>query len=280
MWEKTLNPNIKIIREKIPLNKIVILDEGVEADLKNWENLLKTNVNLGEYPWSKLIDLIKEGWDPAFSSKSIIQRGQFSPFRVLKKVFNGDILYIPENGKHRLVVLRYLNIDPVECFVLDGEGLNSVSKERLESFLVHMNEVVGGGQQYQSLLLPNGIEHQGRDITSDVFNSSGWNDFFWCGKTVLDIGCHIGGICFEAKRRGAKRVVGFDLDGKLIGLGKELSKLLGLEVEFFHCDFWDFPLWEEKFDIVMAHQCLSLILKPRAVLADNKSCFLKYILQP
>ena len=48
----------------------------------------------------------------------------------------------------------------------------------------------------------------GKDISES--NTIIWNAIDWSAKTVIDIGCSIGAICFEAKKRGAKRVVGID----------------------------------------------------------------------
>lgn len=259
-----MHPNELISRQSIPLDKLVITDKSKKDALDFTIGEVRAFVEGGvvlkgdAYPWDVLLNKIKGGgWDPAHRDNTYhLEPAGYSPFRVLKKEYNGDFVYVPENGGHRFVALKVLGIDPVDCFVLDPEGLSSVSVPALNSFLQHMNQVVGGGQQYQSLFLPNGVVHRSRDVSLDVFNSCKWPSIHWCGKTVLDIGCHIGEMCFEAKRRGASRVVGFDLDGKLTGLGKELSKILGLDVEFYNCDFWDFPLWGEKFDIVMAHQCL------------------------
>ena len=51
------------------------------------------------------------------------------------------------------------------------------------------------------------------------------------GETVIDIGCNIGMICFDAKRRGAKRVVGIDYKKETIDVAKKLTKELDLDVE-------------------------------------------------
>ena len=56
--------------------------------------------------------------------------------------------------------------------------------------------------QYQSLDGMSGI----RDM-NHRFEVMGFPESF-DGETVIDIGCSIGAICFEAKKRGAKRVVG------------------------------------------------------------------------
>ena len=258
-----MNPNILISRQSIPLDKLVILDPAIKHYLAERvgqiSNFLESGTVLkGEsYPWGDLLDGMKEQWDPAHRDTTYhSEPAGYSPFKVHKRELNGEVVYVPENGRHRFVALKSLGIDPVDCFVVEQDGLEHVDVDELKSFLTHMDNVVAGGQQYQSLVLPNGVKHNSRDVSLDVFNSSGWSNYQWCGKTVLDIGCHIGEMCFEAKRRGAERVVGFDLDGKLTGLGAELSKILDLEVEFFNCDFWNFPLWDEQFDIVTAHQCL------------------------
>jgi len=52
------------------------------------------------------------------------------------------------------------------------------------------------------------------------------------GTTVLDIGCNIGAIATECKRRNAKRVVGLDKDKNLIKCAIEIARILDLEVEY------------------------------------------------
>ena len=59
------------------------------------------------------------------------------------------------------------------------------------------------------------------------------------GETVIDIGCNIGMICFDAKRRGAKRVVGIDYKEETIEVAKKLAIELNLDVEFYTFDIND-----------------------------------------
>ena len=54
------------------------------------------------------------------------------------------------------------------------------------------------------------------------------------GKTVLDIGCNMGMICMEAKRRGAVRVVGIDYDKKVIETAKKFFKQNDCDVELYN----------------------------------------------
>jgi len=78
------------------------------------------------------------------------------------------------------------------------------------------------------------------------------------GETVIDIGCNIGMICFDAKRRGAKRVVGIDYKEETIDVAKKLAKELNLDVEFYTFDVNDgleklkSVIGDEKFDHVFA----------------------------
>ena len=56
------------------------------------------------------------------------------------------------------------------------------------------------------------------------------------GETILDIGCSIGMICLDAKRRGAKRVVGIDYKQETIEVAKKLASEVELDVEFYTFD--------------------------------------------
>lgn len=53
------------------------------------------------------------------------------------------------------------------------------------------------------------------------------------GETVIDFGCSAGAICLEAKKRGAKRVVGLDYKAETIEVAKQLAKEYNLDIEFY-----------------------------------------------
>jgi len=61
------------------------------------------------------------------------------------------------------------------------------------------------------------------------------------GKTVLDIGCSGGAMCNYAYSRGAKRVVGVDLDGAVM-VAREVSNYLGNH----NVDYYPFDLCHAK----------------------------------
>ena len=78
------------------------------------------------------------------------------------------------------------------------------------------------------------------------------------GETVIDFGCSAGAICLEAKKRGAKRVVGLDYKAETIDVAKSLAKELNLDIEFYTFNIDDGInhlkqiIGEDKFDHVFA----------------------------
>ncbi len=73
------------------------------------------------------------------------------------------------------------------------------------------------------------------------------------GKTVLDVGCNAGFYAFEAKRRGAKRVLGVDGQRQHVRQGLFVRKVLGLDVEFRRLNVYELnPRTVGQFDITLA----------------------------
>ena len=73
------------------------------------------------------------------------------------------------------------------------------------------------------------------------------------GKTLLDVGCNAGFYAFEAKRRGAKRVLGVDGQRQHVRQGLFVRKVLGLEVEFRRHNVYELsPRTVGQFDITLA----------------------------
>ena len=78
------------------------------------------------------------------------------------------------------------------------------------------------------------------------------------GETVIDFGCSVGAVCLEAKRRGAKRVVGLDYKEETINVAKEVAKEYNLDIEFYTfnidngLDNLKLLIGEDKFDHVFA----------------------------
>lgn len=73
------------------------------------------------------------------------------------------------------------------------------------------------------------------------------------GKTVLDVGCNAGFYSFEAKRRGAARVLGVDGQRQHVRQGLLVRKVLGLDVEFRRLNVYELNARNVgQFDITLA----------------------------
>lgn len=73
------------------------------------------------------------------------------------------------------------------------------------------------------------------------------------GKTLLDVGCNAGFYAFEAKRRGAARVLGVDGQRQHVRQGLFVRKVLGLDVEFRRLNVYELsPRAVGQFDITLA----------------------------
>lgn len=71
------------------------------------------------------------------------------------------------------------------------------------------------------------------------------------GATVLDIGCNGGFYSIQMKRRGAKRVLGIDVDERYLNQGRYAARRLGLEIEFQRGSVYEVAQIEEQFDFVI-----------------------------
>lgn len=73
------------------------------------------------------------------------------------------------------------------------------------------------------------------------------------GKTLLDVGCNAGFYAFEAKRRGAARVLGVDGQRQHVRQALFVRKVLGLEAEFRRMNVYELdPQTTGQFDITLA----------------------------
>lgn len=71
------------------------------------------------------------------------------------------------------------------------------------------------------------------------------------GATVLDIGCNGGFYSIEMKKRGAKRVLGIDVDDRYLSQAQFAAKTLGVEIEFQKRSVYDADAIPGQFDYVL-----------------------------
>ncbi len=71
------------------------------------------------------------------------------------------------------------------------------------------------------------------------------------GATVLDVGCNGGFYSIEMKKRGAKRVLGIDVDDRYLNQARFAAKTLGYDIELQKCSVYNTDLLPGKFDYVV-----------------------------
>lgn len=56
------------------------------------------------------------------------------------------------------------------------------------------------------------------------------------GRSVLDLGCNLGAMCIEAYARGARQVVGLDIDPDYIECARDLARANGYQINYLQMD--------------------------------------------
>jgi len=125
------------------------------------------------------------------------------------------------------------------------------------------------GPWYQSFDLADwlkiGAVHDGNSVLGHLDALGFPGDF--SGKTVLDVGCNAGYYSFVAKRRGAGRVVGVELDDHFVRQAQYLSRLLRIDVDFLHNDAHNVDTRLGNFDMIICTGLMYHIPDPTTVLA-------------
>src|SRR2546423_11267693 len=71
------------------------------------------------------------------------------------------------------------------------------------------------------------------------------------GATVLDVGCNGGFYSIEMKKRGAKRVLGIDVDDRYLNQARFAAETLGVEIELQKCSVYAVDKFAGQFDYVL-----------------------------
>jgi 2-polyprenyl-3-methyl-5-hydroxy-6-metoxy-1,4-benzoquinol methylase len=129
---------------------------------------------------------------------------------------------------------------------------------------------------YQAIGLPYGLTTGGHDrsSTADAILPDDMSE-----QSFLDVGCSLGYFCFEARRRGAGRVVGMDLDSDNVRKGRILADILGQPVDFRLGDIESAPIGGH-FDQVICLNVLHHLANPilgldRLIAATNRTLVLE-----
>tara|TARA_B110000027_G_C16054369_1_gene271492 strand:+ start:264 stop:989 length:726 start_codon:yes stop_codon:yes gene_type:complete len=113
---------------------------------------------------------------------------------------------------------------------------------------------------YQTIDLKNGLTTAGKVNTN--LRIKWFDQFNFKNKTVLDIGCNSGQYSLNAKKLGAKSVVGIDIDKNRIYQAKMLAKNEDLDVKFNEASIENAHQFG-KFDIVI---CIAVITEVENIL--------------
>jgi 2-polyprenyl-3-methyl-5-hydroxy-6-metoxy-1,4-benzoquinol methylase len=90
-------------------------------------------------------------------------------------------------------------------------------KEQYQSYYIE-DEFVGGSRNIPYRFDKFGIDN---DLT---------------GKTILDLGCNLGGVAQECYRRGARKIVGIDFNKNYIECARDLARFNGQQINFLKMD--------------------------------------------
>lgn len=77
------------------------------------------------------------------------------------------------------------------------------------------------------------------------------------GKSVLDIACGTGFYSRELKRRGASRVLGFDISGAMVDAAKAIEGAEPLGIDYEVADTTTLREFDEPFDVAIAVQAFN-----------------------
>ncbi len=91
---------------------------------------------------------------------------------------------------------------------------------------------------YQSYLM-NGEYIGGSRNTQYRIDKMGFDKVEMAGRTVLDLGCNLGAMCFDMYHRGARKVTGIDVEADYTNCSRELARYNGMPINFLTMDLND-----------------------------------------
>ena len=116
-----------------------------------------------------------------------------------------------------------------------------------------MEQWIASQDWYQTIELSNGLVTPGRTATNRRVPYLRQIDFG--DKRVLDVGCNSGQYALFAKQRGAREVIGVDVDEVRLKQARVLADSEGLDVTFERCDLFEVPKLGQ-FDVVL---CIAVV---------------------
>lgn len=103
------------------------------------------------------------------------------------------------------------------------------------SIIEFIEEAKSGPGLYQTLDFGEGLIAKGAYNTIDDIKRYRFPPHMK-GRTYLEIGCNLGATCIEMYRRGAKRVVGVDINEEYVELAKKAATLIDADIAYYRFD--------------------------------------------
>lgn len=116
---------------------------------------------------------------------------------------------------------------------------------------------IGAQDWYQTIDLSNGLTTPGKFDTRKRLHF--FENVDVRGKRVLDVGCNSGQLCLWASQRGAREVVGVDIDEKRLAQARHLADIEGHEIRYETASLFDIGNLGE-FDLVF---CIAVLTEIR-----------------
>ena len=122
-------------------------------------------------------------------------------------------------------------------------------------------------ERYGRVDLPYGLHTKGldRSSTRDLIFSESLK-----GKSVLDIGCAYGYLCFEAEKLGAKKIVGLETKKPRYDRANLFKKILNSNVEILQKNVIEYQ-FDQKFDYVIILNVLHHLKQNAAFVIEKLS---------
>ncbi len=143
----------------------------------------------------------------------------------ITKRFNGDLLIV--DGNHRTSISHYLNIELPNNLISIDSYLNKI--------ILNSNIFYGSKKNnmpYQSIIYKGEEIIKGR--RNDIINRAELIDINDIqNKNVLDFGCNYGMNSFYAHENGANKVVGIDIEPKILTSAIRIAVCFNYPIDFY-----------------------------------------------
>ena len=146
-----------------------------------------------------------------------VSKGAYGDIFKLGNVVNG---YLIDVRRTLCDMIKFRNYDSV----IDLNDVDNPSLDELQNKIVELTQFPHKErkQNYQSYFVNGGYSDGSRD-TEIRYQLMGIKQSSMKGCSVLDLGCNLGAMLFEAFRRGATKMVGLDKEKDYINTARELA---------------------------------------------------------